>query len=184
MGRRFFFLRGAEHGDDKRVTEQRYPVILCSFLTLCLSLALLTHYDGIWVDGLWNYFDMFVCFLWLLFRSGWGPSIRRWYPVSLFYFHFDISLFFSVGCWSVPILSVDLFCDLYLYLMPVHIPFDLGSCLRTGLQVSHSDACSEYDDLATSNLVLHREKVLCPTSNTRYIITKATTATQPLVPSN
>lgn len=50
------------------------------------------------------------------------------------------------------------------------VSFDIDSRLRTGLQVSRSDAGAEYDDLATSIIILHVEVVLYPISNTRYYL--------------
>ena len=50
-------------------------------------------------------------------------------------------------------------------------PFDIDSYLRTGLRVSHSDASTEYDDLATSIAILHVKVVLHTTSNKRHLLT-------------
>lgn len=37
--------------------------------------------------------------------------------------------------------------------------FDIDSCLRTRLQVGYLDASAEYDDFATSIMILHVEAV-------------------------
>lgn len=51
--------------------------------------------------------------------------------------------------------------------------FDIDSCLRTRLQVSYADASAEYDDLATSIMILHVEAVFYPSaqgiSNTQLL---------------
>jgi hypothetical protein len=105
-----------------------------------------------------------LCLIWLLSRSVEGRaydvdtlfyyipsyiSVFFLFPSFLFYFTFLgwALIFTSLECSTFPATSVRVYACVSTYEFG---SFDIDSYLRTGLQVSHSDASAEYEDRATS----------------------------------